>query len=171
MTYDLYMFKVEKGQSVIEAAEALFRKWDDEYDSEVEQIVTSEDRVFIDHLASTLHSRNPNLTINPVDYRGYHVGVYCDSDPNEETGLINIHKDYVDVSVGYGADPEQANRTMLNILINLKILQSETGYAVYDPQSRKEVNLDHDIADLLGEYAHGTAITDDIVKRMKKGLI
>ena len=172
MTYDLYMFSVEKGQSLIEAADAFFRKHAEEFDSDVEPIVTSEEKAFIDHLASKLTDANTALEVNPTNVRrlGYSVQIYCDSDPNKDTGIIDIYKDRIEITVAYGSDPARANRTMLNILINLKILQQETGYAVYDPQSNTEVDLESNLTDLLDEYAHGTAITDDIAKKMKKGL-
>jgi hypothetical protein len=170
MTYDLYMFRVEKGQSVIEAADELLRKLRED-EKEVKEIITSEERAFMDHLALVLTSTNKALQANPSNFMGYSIQVYCNSDPNEDTGIIDIYKDRIEITVAYGRDSYKASRVMLNILTNLKILQKETGFVVYDPQSRIEVNIENNIADLLDEYAHGTAITDEIAKKMKKGLL
>ena len=139
MSYDISLFRKLEGKTVQESAAEVL-----ESDvNSLDPVSFSEQRK---NLSERLMEENPSFKKNSSDtfteFTDIETGIQIDIDPNQ-----------VSVSVPYWHNDAEAKQVFADVLRYLEIIQKETGYSIYDPQTEREIQLNGDVGQFLNTYS------------------
>ncbi len=163
MSYDLHLFKPKSGVDPLETIERLFEDESEEINPGL-PVPKKEERKRA--LAQALINLNPQLEIFEFSFkelaemegitedeacvRFRHLELNGADDGN---GIqITLSDDTADVTVPYWHTGDAAKQTFEEIWSYLKLLEAEGGFATYDPQLERILNLSADFSSVLEAY-------------------
>jgi len=162
MSYDIYLFKPDDGESVEDAFERLFSEDEDGDESEP----SAEREVLKARLADALIAANPLLESFQFDYAAVAKSLKTTEEearrqwrhielngPEDGNGIqITIEDGKATVTVPYWHEGDDAKRVFEEIWKYLKVFQTEAGYLAFDPQLECPLDLSKDPDEMIQTY-------------------
>lgn len=159
MTYDLHLVLTPAGADALAFARADF----DPQEGRVVPPPGGDWRARMEAVAAAVRAADPSLTIDRegTDALDSYVELYDDRD--ESSGLqIVVLADAADFHLPYWHSGDEARPAWEQAWTALRVLARECGFAVYDPQLDRILDLDADRDDVLAAYARGMAEAEAI---------
>jgi hypothetical protein len=171
MSYDLHLFRAEPGSDLLAAAKASMERQDEDIDTAGRG---SDAEVRKQALVAALQAVNPalepfvfdhaeiarlqNVTEAEARRRWRHVELNGPADGN---GIqLTLDDDSVSITVPYWHRGDEARNVWREIWRYLEALQREGGFAAYDPQLDRVLDLARDREAVLDAYGGGVGFAD-----------
>lgn len=155
MSYDLILFDLPPGTDPFAVLAAREQEL-----LHTPKLFRPADRERVRNIANTLRHRNPQFDWQPIA-SGNFEAIEIDAGEHGNGVQITLFVDEVSVTVPYWYETDAAREVFSEIWDYLRIIQHMTGYAIFDPQIGKTLDLNTDFELPLGAYTNGDELLGD----------